>query len=157
MDHLDPEAVIRRYAPTVYRLAAAQLHSRQDADDVLQEVFLRYLRKTPAFDSEEHRKAWLLRVTVNCCRKVQLSPWRLRTAPLSDLLPAPEAEETGMLELLEALPAKYRSVLHLFYYEGYSVEEIGAILERKPSTVRCQLTRGRALLRDQLEGENRYE
>ena len=62
-----------------------------------------------------------------------------------------------MLELLEALPAKYRSVLHLFYYEGYQVEEIGIILGRKPSTVRCQLTRGRALLRSQLEGENHYE
>ena len=118
MDPMDPETVIRHYAPTVYRLAAAQLHSRHDADDVLQEVFLRYLRKQPTFDSEEHRKAWLLRVTVNCCRKVQLSPWRLRTEPLSDLLPAPEAEDPGLLELLEALPAKYRSVLHLFYYEG---------------------------------------
>lgn len=153
MERQEAATVVERYAAMVYRLAAAQLRSRADAEDVFQEVFLRYMRSAPEFESEEHRKAWLLRVTVNCCRKVQGSAWRRRTEPLSAFLPAPGPEEREDLELLDGLPPKYRAVLHLFYYEGYSAEEIGHILGRKPSTVRVQLTRGRALLREKLKGE----
>ena len=155
MDHDTAEAVIRQYAPMVYRLAVAQLHNPEGAEDVMQEVFLRYLKAHPVFESEEHQKAWLLRVAVNCCRKAQASPWR-RMESLSELLPAPEQVDHGLLELLEALPAKYRTVLHLFYYEDYSAEEISRLLGRKASTVRCQLARGRAMLKEKLEGENSY-
>ncbi|MCI8476979.1 MAG: sigma-70 family RNA polymerase sigma factor [Oscillospiraceae bacterium] len=153
MEHDTAEAVIRKYAAMVYRLAVAQLRSRDEAEDIVQEVFLRYLKTGPTFESEAHRKAWLLRVAVNCCRKAQRSPWR-RMEPLSELLPAPERVDQELLALLEDLPAKYRTVLHLFYYEGYRAEEIGPLLGRKASTVRCQLTRGRALLKQKLEGEH---
>ena len=145
-------AVVERYAAMVYRLAMAQMHARADAEDVFQEVFLRYVSAAPAFKSEEHRKAWLLRVTVNCCRKIQGSAWRRHTEPLSAQLPAPDPADGEALDLLDRLPPKYRAVLHLFYYEGYSVEEIGGILGRRQSTVRSQLCRGRALLRDKLKG-----
>lgn len=144
--------VMERYGDMVYRLALAQTHSSHDADDVFQEVFLRYLRSTPAFLEEEHRKAWLLRVTVNCCKKLHGSFWRRHTVALSETLPAQNPEEGELLGLLEGLPQKYRAVLHLYYYEGYATEEIAAILGRSPGTVRSQLSRGRALLRDAWKG-----
>ncbi|MBM6887731.1 RNA polymerase sigma factor [Pseudoflavonifractor phocaeensis] len=144
--------VMERYGDMVYRLALAQTHSSHDADDVFQEVFLRYLRAAPAFREEEHRKAWLLRVTVNCCKKLHGSFWRRHTVALSETLPAQNPEEGELLGLLEGLPPKYRAVLHLYYYEGYATEEIAAILGRSPGTVRSQLSRGRALLRDAWKG-----
>ena len=144
--------VMERYGDMVYRLALAQTHSSHDADDVFQEVFLRYLRAAPVFREEEHRKAWLLRVTVNCCKKLHGSFWRRHTVALSETLPALNPEEGELLGLLEGLPPKYRAVLHLYYYEGYATEEIAAILGRSPGTVRSQLSRGRALLRDAWKG-----
>ena len=144
--------VMERYGDMVYRLALAQTHSSHDADDVFQEVFLRYLRAAPVFREEEHRKAWLLRVTVNCCKKFHGSFWRRHTVALSEALPAQNPEEGELLGLLEGLPQKYRVVLHLYYYEGYATEEIAAILGRSPGTVRSQLSRGRALLRDAWKG-----
>lgn len=144
--------VMERYGDIVYRLALAQTHSSHDADDVFQEVFLRYLRAAPAFREEEHRKAWLLRVTVNCCKKFHGSFWRRHTVALSEALPAQNPEEGELLGLLEGLPPKYRAVLHLYYYEGYATEEIAAILGRSPGTVRSQLSRGRALLRNAWKG-----
>ncbi len=140
------------YGDMVYRLALAQTHSSHDADDVFQEVFLRYLRAAPVFREEEHRKAWLLRVTVNCCKKLHRSFWRRHTVALSEAIPAQTQEEGELLSLLEGLPAKYRAVLHLYYYEGYDTAEIGAILGRSPGTVRSQLARGRALLREAWKG-----
>ena len=140
------------YGDMVYRLALAQTHSSHDADDVFQEVFLRYLRAAPVFREEEHRKAWLLRVTVNCCKKLHRSFWRRHTVALSEAIPAQTQEEGELLALLEGLPVKYRAVLHLYYYEGYDTAEIGAILGRSPGTVRSQLARGRALLREAWKG-----
>ena len=140
------------YGDMVYRLALAQTQSSHDADDVFQEVFLRYLRSAPAFREEEHRKAWLLRVTVNCCKKFHTSFWRRRTTALSESIPARTEEEGELLTLLESLPEKYRAVLHLYYYEGYATGEIAAILGRSPNTVRSQLARGRALLHDAWKG-----
>ena len=148
----DTAEAVARYGSAVYRLAYAMTRSRSDADDVFQEVFLRYLRAAPAFREEEHRKAWLLRVTVNCCKKLHGSFWRRHTVALSETLPAQNPEEGELLGLLEGLPPKYRAVLHLYYYEGYATEEIAAILGRSPGTVRSQLSRGRALLRDAWKG-----
>lgn len=144
--------VMQAYGDMVYRLALAQTHSSHDADDVFQEVFLRYLRSAPAFREEEHRKAWLLRVTVNCCKKLHGSFWRRHMVALSETIPAQSPEEGELLGLLEGLPNKYRAVLHLYYYEGYDTGEIAAILGRSPNTVRSQLARGRALLRDAWKG-----
>ncbi|OUN21586.1 hypothetical protein B5G34_10890 [Flavonifractor sp. An82] len=143
---------VEAYGAMVYRLALAQTHSGHDADDVFQEVFLRYLRSAPAFQEEEHRKAWLLRVTVNCCKKLHRSFWRRNTVALSEAIPALSQEEGELLDLLEGLPEKYRAVLHLYYYEGYATGEIADILGRSPNTVRSQLARGRALLHDAWKG-----
>ena len=150
---LDTAEAVSRYGPMVYRLACAQLRCRQDADDVFQEVFLRYHRAAPVFDSEEHRRAWMLRVTANCAKSALSSPWRKRTVPLEDVYACTDQEESAVAEAMARLPAKYRAVVHLFYYEGYSTEEIARILDRRPSTVRAQLTRARQKLGELLKEE----
>lgn len=143
---MDTESAVERYGTMVYRLAYAQLRSRQDADDVFQEVFLRYRRAAPPFESEEHRKAWLLRVTANRANSLAVSPWRKRSVPLEDVYSYSQPEESGLDAALAQLPPKYRAVIHLYYYEGYDTEETARILGRKPSTVRAQLTRARQAL-----------
>ena len=143
---MDTESAVEQYGTMVYRLAYAQLRSRHDADDVFQEVFLRYHRAAPPFESEEYRKAWLLRVTANCAHSLAASPWRKRSVPLEDVYAYSDQEESGLDAALAQLPSKYRSVIHLYYYEGYSTEEIARILGRRASTVRAQLTRARQTL-----------
>ena len=143
------EEEIRRYAAMVYRLALARAGNSADAEDIFQEVFLRYVSKAPAFTSEEHRKAWLLRVTVNCARKLHAAPWRRLTEPLSDLLAAPEPEESGLWDALQRLRPEDRTVLHLYYYEELSTGEIARLLGCRPGTVRSRLTRARERLREQ--------
>lgn len=111
-----------------------------------QEVFYRYLKKKLFFENEEHRKAWLLRVTLNCSNTFLTSPWRKRYAELSGELSFKDRRRQELFTELHRLPGKYRDVIHLFYYEELSVKEIGRLLNRKPSTVRMQLTRARELL-----------
>ncbi len=139
--------------PAVYRPAGAVTGSRSDADDVFQEVFLRYHRAAPDFESEGHEKAWLLRVTVNRCRSLLSSPWRRRSVPLEDVYACPGPEESAVAEALAALPPGDRTLLHLYYYEGYRTEEIAGLLHRNSATVRSQLTRARQKLARLLKEE----
>lgn len=141
------ENVIRFYSKMVYRLAFARTGTRHDADEVFQEVFLRYLKKQPVFKEEEHRKAWLIKVTINCSKKLWNSAWRKRTQPLEETMMFETREDQGLYEQLQRLPAKYREVIHLFYYEDMSLEEISRVLNRKNATIRTQLTRARAMLK----------
>ena len=150
----DTEQVVRRYADMVYRLAYSYARSRSDADDIFQEVFLRYVRKKPVFDSDEHCKAWLLRVTANCAKKHLANPFRQRTQPLDDAIPFPSLLNPRSMMRCGSFRPRYRAVIHLFYYEGCSTEEIARLLGRKPSTVRTQLTRARAELARLLKGDH---
>lgn len=149
----DMDAVIQAYADIVYRLAYTQVRSKTDADDIFQEVFLRYLRKAPIFESEAHRKAWLIRVTINCSKRFWTSAWNRKTVPLEDQFSFPQPEIMQLDEALSHLPSKYRTVIHLYYYEGYSTDEIAGILHTKPSTIRSQLTRARNKLKQLLKGD----
>jgi len=144
---------LERYADMVYRLAYAQTRSRQDADDVFQEVFIRLVKTDVNFESEEHLKAWLIRVTVNCVRTIWLSAWRRRMVFMDEetwnRVPAeeePEGNET-LEKAMAALPRKYRTVIHLFYYEEMPVNRIAEALREKPSTIRSRLTRARQMLK----------
>lgn len=150
------EQVIRTYADTVYRLAYACMRNPTDADDVFQDVFLKYAEKGPAFASEEHRKAWLIRVTVNRCYSYFRSNWWKRIAPLDEAIhaTAPAPADPELDEALAQLPAKYRTVIHLHYFENYDTSEIADLTGLRPSTVRAQLTRARQMLEDLLKGEN---
>ena len=147
----DTTGAVDRWGPAVYRMAYALTPSRHDADDLFQEVYLRYHRSAPSFQSEAHEKAWLLRVTANCAKSALTAPWRRRTVPLEDVYAYSDPMESAVAEALAILPGKYRAVLHLFYYEGYQTEEIARILGRSPATVRSQLTRARQKLRELLK------
>ena len=140
------DSIIDRYQNTVYGLALARTGNRADADDVFQEVFIAYCQCGKTFRDEEHRKAWLLRVTANRANSLAVSPWRKRSVPLEDVHSYSQPEESGLDAALAQLPPKYRAVIHLYYYEGYDTEETARILGRKPSTVRAQLTRARQAL-----------
>lgn len=151
----DGEAVVDRYAGLVYRLAFAHTRSRDAADEIFQEVFLRYVSRQPAFDSEAHAKAWFCRVTVNCANSYWRNPFRRRTEPLDAAaeLAAPEPEEARLDEYLDRLPPEQRVAAHLYYYEGYSTPEIAALVGKSESAVRMRLMRARRLLREYLEDE----
>lgn len=139
----EPAALAEQYAGMLYRLAYARTGSRADAEDVMQEVFVRLLRARPEFRDEEHAKAWLLRVGACCAADVLRAPWRRREGPLDDGLPAPEP--------VLALPAQYRMAVHLYYYEELSVAEIAAVLGKSEGAVKSRLFRARALLRRYLK------
>jgi len=147
------EEVIRVYSNMVYRLAFARTGTTYDADELFQEVFLRYIKKQPVFENEDHRKAWFIKVTVNCSKKLWGSAWKKKTVPLAESLPFETKEDIDLYDELQQLPPKYREVIHLFYYEDLSTEEIAQVLNRKNSTVRTQLTRARALLKILLKEE----
>ena len=145
------DEVVSKYSNMVYRLALAHMKSKSDAEDVFQDVFLRYISKPRAFESEEHRKAWLIRVTINRCRSLW-SAWFRKSEPLDETMAFETKEENDLFEYLAMLPVKYRSVIHLFYYEDLSVKQISKILGAKESTVRTWLTRARAILGEKLKG-----
>nr|WP_297180019.1 RNA polymerase sigma factor [uncultured Agathobaculum sp.] len=153
MDETTIEQLVQRYGGTVYRLAYAQTRSRHDADDIFQEVFLRVAQHRPVFDSDGHAKAWLLRVTLNCLKSHWRAAWRRHDVPLDERIPFPAPEERALDDALRRLAPKYRAAVHLFYYEGYSAEEIARMTGEKPSTIRTRLTRARAQLREILKGE----
>ncbi len=150
------QAVIEKYFNMVYKLALSQTKDITSADDVTQEVFLRYLKHSSKFESEEHRKAWLIRVTINCSKNVFSNAWFKKTVPLSDELVFEEKETGEVYYAVLDLPPKYRSVIHLFYYEDLSIEEIAKILGRTASAVKSQLFRGRELLRKKLKGGEEF-
>lgn len=151
------EHVMDTYGKMVYRLAYSQSRSRADADDIYQEVFLRYYEKRPPFGSEEHRRAWLLRVTLNRARSLFASAWFRRTVPLEECAAFSEPEDRKLDEALGELPPKDRTLLHLYYYEELSTKEIAELLRRKESTVRTQLTRARRKLAEIVKGEDYAE
>ena len=154
----DPGALARRFAPAVYRLAYARTGCRADAEDVMQEVFLRLVRAKPAFANEAHARAWLLRVAANCVGDLFRLPWRKREEPLEADMAAPEAPELGSVtEAVLSLPARYRVPIHLYYYEECSVAEIANITGKSEGTVKSQLFRARALLRDKLKEGDQVE
>ena len=148
------DEVIDKYSGMVYRLALVQMKNKQDAEDVFQDVFFRYISRLRTFKSEEHRKAWLIRVTINHSRSLWTA-WFRKNESLNDSLFTDVAEpniENDLSEYLSLLPQKYRSVIHLFYYEELSVKQIGEILDAKESTVRTWLTRARSILGKKLRG-----
>ncbi len=171
------EEVIRRNSDLVYRLAFSLVKSGADADDIYQDVFMQYIKRGPVFESHEHEKAWFVRVTVNRCKNHWKSPWVRRRAAYWETAVSCDAgqcakdgsvldtsavavvgtdmeteENRKLIETVKRLPEKYRVVIHLFYYEEMSVEEIGKATGSRASTVRTRLTRARRILKDQLGG-----
>ena len=147
---------IERYGDMVRRLCLVHLKNPADTEDIFQNVFLKYVLSPVVFESPEHEKAWLIRVTLNACRDLVKSFFRSRTVPLEELLdqPAPLLEEhREVLEAVLALPRKYRDAVYLHYYEGYTAAEIGKLLGKNTNTVYTLLTRAREQLRKTLGGD----
>ena len=141
-----------KYKDTVFRVALNALKSPQDADDIVQEALLRLWKRSKPFESEVHAKHWLIRVALNLCKNVFRAPWR-RHVPLEELETAAvfdTPEQSALFAEVMALPEKYRTVLYLFYYEEYSVEEIAELLDVSQSVVTTRLSRARQALKSEL-------
>ena len=145
------QEAFKKYSDMVYRLAFARVKNKYDADDILQEVFLRFIKCKDKVNNDEHVKALLIRITINCSKSMFSSSWFKRTEPLSEHLSVSDPS-FDTLDAVLRLPQKYRTVIHLHYYMGYSVDEIATILKSKPSTVKSQLHRARKMLKIDLEG-----
>ena len=146
--------VVRQYSPMLLRLAATRLPSAADAEDAVQEAFIKLLDRRPVFRDAEHEKAWLIRVTLQ--RAADLRRKMNRETPFDDEIEirAPEpATEMELLSAVRALPEKYGAVIHLYYYEGYSIKEIAKLLGLPAPTVGTRLARGRERLRQMLKEE----
>jgi len=151
---VDWEKLVTENENRLYRAALAILGHPQEAEDAVQDAFVRYLEKAP--EKLEHPSAWLMRVLVNGCKTRLRAPWRRRSVPLTDAIPAPAQEERQEVEELLSLPPKDRAVIHLFYYEGYATGEIAQFTGEAEGTVRSRLSRARKKLRVLLE-ENKSE
>ena len=159
MDQHPDEVLARRlvetYSDSLLRLAYSILNSTHDAQDIVQEVLLKRLDHREPFDSPEHERAWLVRVTVNACRSLLRSPWRTRTVELDTAArqAAFHPREGGLLEEVQRLSPKYREVLVLYYYMGYNTNEIAVLLGIRPDAVRARMSRARLRLKTELEGQ----
>ena len=157
MDPREAERLVNTYSDLILRLSYTYLKSTQDGEDICQTVLLKLLTAERAFDSPAHEKAWVIRATANAC-KDELRAFRRRTVPLEEAAEAaaPEPPRSEVLEAVMALPEKYREAIYLFYYEGYSIDEIAALTGRSGAAVSAHLSRGRKRLRELLGGKE-YE
>lgn len=149
--------ILDLYGNRVLRLAFSYMKNYSDAEDVLQEVMFKWLNNRVKFESKEHEKAWLLRVTSNICKNKLKSFWYIKRKDLEEnmeYLSKWNEEEIGVLTLMNQLDAKYREVIHLYYYEGYSTQEIARLLGEQESTIRSRMSRARKKLKIDLEGRN---
>lgn len=152
----DINRAIGQYADMVKRICVLHLKNHADTEDIFQTVFLKYALHTSAFQSEEHEKAWLIRVTLNACRDLLRSFFRSRTVPLEEIArqaAAADEESQDVLRAVLQLPEKYRRAIYLHYYEGYTAPQIGRLLGKNTNTVYTLLTRGRQLLKQELGGD----
>jgi len=145
--------VINLYSNMVYRIALSMLKSKTNVDDIYQDVFYSYFKKRRVFASEEHRKYWIIRTTINTCKKYWQSAWLKKTVPLNDNFIYEKKEENLLKEKINELPYKYKIVIHLFYFEDMSIKEISKSLVLNEGTIRMQLTRGRRILKENLGGD----
>jgi len=149
--------VLEKYSTMLIKLAFTYVKNIADAEDITQDVFVSLMKKGSNFESEEHEKAWLLRVTINRCKNHLKSSWNKLKVPLEEDISYLPVEEIEVLILVLDLPPKYRSVIHLYYYENYSINEIAKLLTKSPATVGTWLSRGRNLLKTKLIGGFEYE
>ena len=143
-----------QYSTMLYRLAMIYLGNAYDAEEAVQEAFIRLLYKAPSFVDAEHEKRWLLRVQINICKDILKSGWRSRTVHLEEAGSYQmDSDSLYIMERLVSLPQKYKSVIYLHYYEGYQLQEIADLLGIGLSAAKMRMKRGRELLRMELEVE----
>lgn len=147
---------IEQYSNTVRRLCMIHLKNYYDTEDIFQTVFLKYVLNSVEFENDEHEKAWFIRVTINACKDLIKGFFRSKTVPLDEILTYSENISNDKKEVLEAvlsLPLKYKNVVYLHYYEGYTAPEISKILNKNVNTVYTLLKRSKEMLKNKLGGE----
>ncbi len=144
---------VEAYADAVLRLCLTYSLTREDAQDICQDIFLSLLEDNRQFEDGEHEKAFVLRCAINACKDLLKSAGRRRTVPMdqAELVPAPEREDSPLPDAIRALPKHYGAVIYLFYYEGYSLDEIARLCACTPAAARKRLSRARKLLAKGLE------
>ena len=150
---------IDRYADTVRRICMVHLKNYSDTEDIFQTVFLKYILYPEPFESEEHEKAWIIRVTINACKDLLKNFFRSHTVSIDEIMEKPSSLPEDHRDVLEAvlnLPSKYRDAVYLYYYEEYTVPDISRILDKKENTVYTLLKRSRKILKEKLGGDE-YE
>lgn len=148
---------IEMYADTIKRICMIHLKNYADTEDVFQTVFLKYATNAVCFENEQHEKAWFIRVAINACRDVLRSFFRKRTVSLESIMEMPDQippDNRDVLEAVLSLPEKYRNVVYLHYYEGYTAPEISRMLGKNVNTIYTHLTRSKKILREKLGEEN---
>lgn len=152
------ENILDEYGNNILRLAYSYLHNMSDAEDILQDTMIQLLNKKPKFANNDHEKAWLLRVTTNLSKNRIKYNFIRKTDELDEMLVQECREDLSFIwKAIKELPPKYSEVIHLFHYEGYSTSQISEILNKKESTVRSNLSRGRAKLKDILKEEYYFD
>ena len=147
---------IHTYSTSILRFAYSYVKNRSDAQDIAQDVLVTYIQKAPVFENEVQKKSWIMKVTSNKCKDFLGSFWKKRMSVMPEDLACPEQKETSLLFYVFKLDEKYRTPIHLFYYEGYSIIEIAEITGQKPATVGTRLARARALLKSMI-GDDLFE
>ena len=151
---------IERYSDTVRRICAVHLKNDADTEDIFQTVFLKYVLSSVSFESDEHEKAWFIRVTINSCKDLLKSFFRSHTVSLDEIIEQPSELPEDYRDVWEAvfsLPQKYRDVVYLHYFEEYTAPQISRILGKNVNTVYTLLTRSKQMLREKLGGDYEYE
>lgn len=144
-------AIIEKYSDTLIRVCFTYMKNMSDAEDITQDVLIKLIEKKPVFESNDHEKAWLIRVAINLSKNRLRTAWFRKTQPLKEEVYDFTPEESEVMESVLELPIKYRSIILLFYFEGYKIQEIASILGEKESTIGSQLHRARQLLKSKLK------
>ena len=158
MEEQEARRLVERYSDMILRLSISYLKSRQEAEDVCQNVFMKYISTNIAFQSEEHEKAWIILTTINACKDILKSAYHKKMVVTEEVWNGISQDEDAFWEVREAvfaLPIKYRIVIYLYYFEGYSAKEIAKMLGKTQNAVSLSLSRGRRKLREMLENDEK--
>lgn len=148
---LSDEDAVKHFSDTIYRVAINMLKNEFDAQDIFQEVFLRFVKHKKKFESLEHAKAWFIRVTINCCHDFFRRQKNHQSLDSTINLPTANIKQYGITQCVQELDEKYRIVIHLYYYEQYKITEIAEILKENENTVKTRLARAKKILKERWE------
>lgn len=145
--------IIEKYADMVYKIALTRCGTIENAEDIFQEVFLKFSQKNPKFENEEHEKAWFIRVTINLTKNMKNENWNKKVVSLDENIIFETKDELDVFSAVCDLPLNYKTVIYLLYYEGYKVKEIAYLMKTNENTIKTWLFRARDILKNKLKGD----
>lgn len=144
--------MLEKYADMVYRIALTRCRNKENAEDIFQDVFLKFSEKLPKFENEEHAKAWFIRVTINLTKNLLSASWNNKIVELDENIVFESKEQSDIFSVVSELPSNYQTVIYLLYYEGYKVKEISKMMKTNENTIKTWLSRARDILKEKIEG-----